>query len=279
MTIAAGFVCPDGIVLAADSEVAYAGSKAPEHKIFSLIKGGAWSIDIAGAGTMDLVRMMFDDLEFELKPTHDLPALRNKIIERAEYFRDHYIWPSAMPGRALLALQLLVSIRMADGQNLLLKVDGSDGALVNRVVFSEFIGVGAEVARPVSAWVFKPGIKMEVVRQLAEQIVRWTKAQVPGCGGESSIYILPRKGGVLASGEMWMDRETEFFWNLNEFLQPILEGCIDVSMRDDEFEMNIDRFAERMREGRRKSKEERAARIDSSSPVSRSEVGNPQIVE
>jgi 20S proteasome alpha/beta subunit len=267
MTIALGFVCQNGVILAADSEVAYEGTKTPGQKIFLIDGGTYWSIAVAAAGGVDLIRMAVDDLKHTLQTDRDLTLekIRQKIIERIKYFRDDYIWPAAERGIEL-ALDLLIAVRTIDGRSALLKVNGIEGGLVSEVSGCEFIGIGHEIARSVSSWLFGLGFKLEMGERLAEQVIRWVKATVPGCGGSTQIWVLPNMGTGLRTG-VWQDFEEGFFHHANSFLREIFWDCLNATASDAQFEENLRRFVERMRDFRRLNLEETEKNARIFSPI------------
>jgi hypothetical protein len=139
MTIAAGYVCLDGIVLAADTEYTSGASKYEGEKLFGISKGD-WAVIIAGAGTMDLVNMVIDAFKHEFDASDDLKILRQKIISTAGHFHAQHILPMKTTDEPRQLL-LLIAIQIKNGENLLLKVNGD---VVTPVTHSEFIGYGVQ---------------------------------------------------------------------------------------------------------------------------------------
>jgi ATP-dependent protease HslVU (ClpYQ) peptidase subunit len=246
MTIAAAFVCVDGIVLAADSEYTYNYSKYEGEKLFQFGSNN-WAIGIAIAGTMDLAKMFVDELHYKLKKeSDDLESLRDQIVALAKYFKEEYISKTTElePARQLLAF---VAIQMkASDKNLLLKVNGD---VVSPVYSSDFIGAGDEIARATASWIFHPQLPRNVATQVALNILYWTAQHAQYCG--QSIYALsiPKPWKLIPSFTFYQIKD--FFFGLNELLRPILVGCLDVRVTEDVFEISLQALVDKMRLVRR----------------------------
>lgn len=239
MTVAAGFVCSDGIVLAADSEYTYNYSKYEGEKLFQF-GTDHWAIGIAIAGTMPLAKMFISDLNRELRKILDLQGLHEKIIERAVYFKERYIRLETEEIRQLL---LLIAIQMkSSDENLLLSVNGD---VVDPVERSHFIGVGDELARATSSWLFDPSMPRHIVSQLAMHVINWTSEHTKNCGQSLYAMVVPKPWKVQRVFIFGV--KGEFFWGLNELLRPILMGCMDVLITDKDFDASLKKLEEKMR--------------------------------
>lgn len=241
MTIAAAFVCSDGIVLAADSEYTYNYSKYEGEKLFQF-GNDKWAIGIAAAGTMGLAKMFIDDLKWELRNLENIQSLCEKIKVRAKYFKEEYIRKEERE-RMLL---LLVAIQMKScDENVLLRIDGD---LVEPVYGSEFIGVGDEIARATASWIFHRSMPTNIVGQLALQVLYWTTQHAQFCGKTLYAMAVPRPWKLQPAVSMY--EINDFFWGLNGLLRPILMGCIDQKISQERFEFSLQAFVERMRAAR-----------------------------
>jgi len=238
MTIAAAFVCLDGIVLAADSEYTYNYSKYEGEKLFQFVDDN-WAIGIAAAGTMGLAKMFISDLKRKFTVSKDIQSLHDAIIERAKYFNEEYIRKSNEPRQLLL----LIAIQLKSApENLLLKISGD---VVEPVQESDFIGAGDEIARATASWIFHPHMPARVVQQVALQVLYWTTEHVQFCGKATYALIVPKPWRQTRSFS-WF-QINEFFWGLNELLQPILNGCMNPQLPQDGFEAQLQAFVDKMR--------------------------------
>jgi ATP-dependent protease HslVU (ClpYQ) peptidase subunit len=182
MTIAAAFICLDGIVLAADSEYTYNYSKYEGEKLFQF-GNDSWAIGIAAAGTMDLAKMFVSDLHRELQTETSVKASHVAIILRAKHFYDEYVRKNGEQDRQLLLL-IAIQSKTSD-ENLLLKVNGD---IVDPISQCDFIGNGDELARATASWIYHPHLPTDVATPVALNILYWTTQHAQFCG--QSIYAL-----------------------------------------------------------------------------------------
>jgi 20S proteasome alpha/beta subunit len=119
MTIAAGFVCSNGIVLAADSEHSTDVGKFQRRKVFQC-KKEKYGFAVAGAGRSDLIRLVFDELREVLSEKDGLPQIRRKLKKLLKNVCDEHIFSAYQatdPYRPRLLL--LVAARMDTGEHML----------------------------------------------------------------------------------------------------------------------------------------------------------------
>lgn len=245
MTIAAAFVCLDGIVLAADSEYTYNFSKYEGEKLFQWGNDN-WAIGIAIAGTMDLAKMFVDELHYKLLDSDDLESLRKKIIDLAKYFNEEYIRKSTDMRQMLLLIA--IQLKTSD-KNLLLKVNGD---VVSPVWSSDFIGAGDEIARATASWIFHPSMPVKVGSQVALNVLYWTAEHAQYCGKTNYALTVPKPWKQMVSFSVY--HIDDFFFGLNELVRPILVGCMHMPVPDNKFEEALQAFVDKMREVRRASK-------------------------
>lgn len=247
MTIAAAFVCCDGIVLAADSEYTCNYSKYEGEKLFQF-GNDDWAIGIAVAGTMDLAKMFVDQLHHELMQSNDVESpesIRGQIIALAKYFNAEYIRKSEEQ-RQLLAF-IAIQMKSSD-QNLLLKLNGD---MVAPVHTSDFIGAGDEIARATASWLSHPSMPVNVGVNIALQVLHWTTKRAQYCGQTIYALMIPKPWRQQRSFTTF--EITEFFWGLHELLRPILIGCLNSQIAQDKFDAGLKAFEEKMREVRQAS--------------------------
>jgi 20S proteasome alpha/beta subunit len=253
MTIAAGFVCSNGVVLAADSEHSTDVVKFERRKVFQCKKKN-YGFAVAGAGRSDLIRLVVDELRDKLSEKDKLPQIRRKIKKLLKEVCDEHIFSTYQatdPYRPRLLL--LVAARMDTGENALWKTDDK---IIATVDGCEFVGAGDSLAMTVASWLYDPSLSTGVVNVLAMQIIRWVKEHVPGCGKAThAVSVVGIQGSKRVIRTFCSDEE--FFWGLNELLRPILIGCIDEKMTDSDFDSRIVKFSEKMRAVRQAFQQQR----------------------
>jgi 20S proteasome alpha/beta subunit len=238
MTIAAGFVCADGLVIAADGEISNNIAKWEDTKVHQCIRKN-YGVVISGAGDSTLLKMAVDEIDLQLAENADLQRIREIVVDVTDRLsrRCIFCYVDGDPDRP--DLQLLVGARMKSGQTLLLKTE------VNRICEvsgCDFVGVGHTLARTVASWLYQPQMPADVVAVIAMQIVYWVKQHVSGCGQETRVVSLVDRN--RSSITLYEDRD--FFWGLNELIQPILVSCIDPTVTDTQFSDRIEKFAMKM---------------------------------
>ncbi len=252
MTLAAGFLCADGIVLARATERSGQIAKWTPTEIFRHTSA-QYELAVTGAGDDALIRMAADHLlQRELDDDDDLSELQEKSERMVNRLSKKYIFCHGERDTQRPQLQLLVAARMSGGAQLLLS--GSENRLA-RSDGCEFVGTGRELARSVASWLYEPTLPVGVVSRLAIQVLQWTAEHVPGCGRAGQILCL--SGAAQPAVAQHIALEGEFFWGLNALLQPILTGCLDERIGDVQFDDRLRWFEERMSAVRQALGEER----------------------
>jgi 20S proteasome alpha/beta subunit len=115
MTIAVGFKCVDGIVLAADSLYTEGDAKLYGQKIFPIPSNGRYALTIAGAGGVPSLKGIVREIEKRLesrigRSAKDFSRLRS-IVEGAlgSYYPKH-IDSAPLAAQNDLGVQLLIAM-------------------------------------------------------------------------------------------------------------------------------------------------------------------------
>lgn len=186
MTIAAGLLCSDGIVMCADTEVTAGDGKYNRQKIF---QHENWLL-VSGAGWSDYIKMAFDKFCEKLIRPENPVAARSAIEEILLEIYDNHIFkysafqhPDGTPN-----LALIVGIRCLDGKMALIKTRDSAAILSSHY---EAVGAGANVFEYWAKFFFDRKRSMAVVGVFAMFILGEAKSAVPGCGGGTMVCFLP----------------------------------------------------------------------------------------
>jgi hypothetical protein len=205
MTAIAGFLCADGVVIAADTEENYgdAGDKAYSHKLFPIERPQA-NLCVAGAGTGYLIDYAKEQIisiaesgvknnaEFKLKLAAELNRLYNEEFK-------HY--PVDSPRH--LAIQLLVGIQLrkeADASTwaepMLFECESN---LVTNVIMgrSRILGAGEllkEVAIQFAGW----GLTPALAEWASIYIIHEAKRRYGGIGGKTHTCTLWSDGKKMS---------------------------------------------------------------------------------
>jgi 20S proteasome alpha/beta subunit len=253
MTIAAGFLCDDGIVIAADSEVQADSDKYNESKIFTLhpdsISTNPMAV-FAGSGWLDFVKMAVDKIKFQaLGVTHSYEV--EDIIEKTvlEIHRKHIRYYSSSPKPYF---SLIVGLRDEDGS---LRIMQTSGTSITRVPRQVCIGAGQTLGSYLSRALNSSGLSMDTTATLATQILDQVKKNVPECGGMfSEVVLLPKQGPIRRLSPSRMLKIEYCTADLIAALKPSLLTLADPSITDAEFDAEMDSLNAECRKMRERQK-------------------------
>jgi len=239
MGIAAGFVCSDGILLAAGTALSDASDKWPQRCFFERATPG-YRIALAGCGNSDLVRMAFDQLSRELDEDEELDDIWRRAEKVLNRLAKKYLFCYEASDPRRPELELVVAVRMHDGASLLLKSEENRICQVENWVF---VGPGNALAASLTSWLYQPNLSTQVVSSLVPQILFWVRQHVADSGTAARILALCEGASAEEAPLVSAD---EFFWGLHASLRPVLIGCIDQNVSDVEFDDRLRWFEEKM---------------------------------
>jgi hypothetical protein len=209
VTIALGFLCPDGIVLCSDRQItdSNAGLKYPKRKL-------SWMTAARAGIQFDLASAYAGDPE-------SAKIIRTEIAERfdMEIAKSKQIGPYAPSARKVLErifnskhtkhLQMLIGIRFHSGELCLFRTSG-------KKVFearTEYIGGGDSSAlRYLAVFLLPPFIESIFQAQvLGSYLVSVANQYVDGCSGGPDIYTITKDGVRNDSiGGVFPDEKSRF---------------------------------------------------------------------
>jgi|HubBroStandDraft_4_1064222.scaffolds.fasta_scaffold55379_3 hypothetical protein len=239
MGIAAGFVCADGILLAAEIALTDASDKWPQRCFFERVVP-RYRVALTGSGNADLVRMAFDHLARELDEDDDLDDIWERAEKLLNRMAKKYLFCYDAGDARRPELRLLIAARMQDGRSLLLKTDENR---VSRVEDCVFVGPGSALAATVASWLYEPSLSSQVVSSLVAQILFWVRQHGAECGTAARVLTLREGASPEDAPVVSVD---QFFWGVHASLRPILTGCLDPSVSDVEFDDRLRWFEEKM---------------------------------
>jgi 20S proteasome alpha/beta subunit len=249
MTIAAGFVCANGVVLGADTELTFTTSKANEGKIFEINPYHGCYVTYSGDSyaAKDLIARVTPQTQ-HYSPDECLAVIqaeyRNTIqIEMKKKNPDERSW-----------FELLVTIRrdvrepfkakLNDYRTSLYHLHGDRTLPIDRYVV---IGIGQEFALSIFERRYQCLTTLECAYILIDAI-RQVKKSVQACGGSTNIVEIPDNGerpyenfGKLEIEQI--EKECEFIEGL---LNPLLLA-FPSPMAGENFEKTMDWLTNRLR--------------------------------
>jgi len=193
MTIAAGLLCPDGIVLCPDTE--HTGmTKQAGPKLWvttTPATDNGLCLALAGAGESLLLREIRDRLKRAVVSGVSCGEAIEKIREALLLFYQQNIY--VHPDAGNRTLQILVAIRDETGCQLFQNSDHSLGP----VDASACVGHGTELGEFLlgsSMAGFAGSLNAAIARCLAIYTLMQVKKYSPYCGGASQVLVIPQQG-------------------------------------------------------------------------------------
>jgi 20S proteasome alpha/beta subunit len=169
VTLIAGFSCPDGLVIAADTAIEYGPINFQNSKIqrtFSDKYG--YTLTIGGAGHVSYFTMASQKIRDEIAILTDptLATIKDVIDKTISEVHEKYIfkhWDAAAEERP--RFDLIIGINDGNGGS---KVLRSDNVALMEVRSYDFIGSGSSVAHLVAERLITPGLSTAVTLHLGK---------------------------------------------------------------------------------------------------------------
>ena len=196
MTIAAGFMCSDGIILCADSEHSDEITKFQRSKVFRFGK----NLMLTGAGQTSYIRMAFDKLSDKYRQNiPDTPSEARLALEEValDVYANHiapFFEANSRP-----YFHLLTATRCASGAMALVK---SEDTAVFLSEAYETVGIGDYLFRYWADKFFESTLPMRVMSYLCLFMLYETTKHVLTCGGACVVRYLPTDPNVKG-GQTW----------------------------------------------------------------------------
>ena len=219
MTIAAGIVCGDGIILCADTEHADDVRKFQAPKIHAI---GEHTL-LSGAGTTDYILMAAEKLRDEMKcaqPQNPSDA-RDRVEELVHGIYTRHIfsfYEASDPYRP--QIQLIVAMRCADGNLALVRTNDSAAILSQNF---EVSGTGAPIFDYWLRYFYREKLSMAGMATLAIFMLKEVKKAHPHCGGSSQVFHLPRVEGMPRTTRIF--DEDQILLGFPDNIVKILSAC------------------------------------------------------
>lgn len=243
MTIAAGFVCHDGIVLCADSQEVSGDYKWPVKKlVIPQMMIDKTRIMIAGAGfgpAIDTATQEIISLISMSQWSYEQTIWKIEGVLREIHEKD-------LPNHPLRAVsdlefKLLIAFQAFDGGGLFV----TSGSLVSRVDFFEVIGSGevtkffAHMMYRKTSW-DRPILGLSEGTVLASYLIHLAKNQLSSIGGRSQIATLNYDGELNFASEWDVPRWESFFSDFQYHSNAVMLDCADPTTTQEAFDSRLD---------------------------------------
>lgn len=244
MTIAAGFVCSDGIILAADTQETIVGYTKNSTEKIRIWGDQGLGIAITGAGDTDLIETIGPEIERalyvdyapkEVRFPEDVKAIiQNTMADSfTKYIRPYASFPK--DDRPWCELLVAVSVKNEVNEyECLFKVAGTTA---REVTFgAECIGSGLILAKSLIERFYNSFMSMDEALLAACYIMHQTKKWVDGCGGNTDLLISSvRKHNIFTTiGSRDIERVEEQFEICEEPINTLIVALLNPN-RDPQF--------------------------------------------
>lgn len=216
MTVAAGFLCEDGIVIAADTQETTVGYMKGERRKIDYYRMDEWSIAVVGSGEASYVDMCVQKVirQFAREKNSPLPTLAEIEDCALLIFERHFAPLSIYSARERPEVQLLIAVQPTSTRSWSgALIEWSGTSIVCRDRYA-FIGAGAQMG---SAYAYKlrPPLYHNprfAVAGVAIYILDQVKATIDTCGGNTDVVVLGRDEPmtVMFSGETVREYEEKY---------------------------------------------------------------------
>jgi len=194
MTIAVGFTCVDGVVLAADSLYTEGIAKLYGQKIFPLPSNGLYALTIAGAGGVPSLKGIVREVEKSLRSEigqmrADFSQIRSVVEGALGRYYPRHIDSAPRDRQDDLGVQLLIGIWvLGDGTRLF----ETCRTAAFEVDDHRCVGIGSHLAEYLNDVFFPGGVRptVRMAEPLAAYIVGRSKRHVQFCGGRTFVRAL-----------------------------------------------------------------------------------------
>jgi hypothetical protein len=240
VTIAAGFVCAEGLVLFADTEEQEGYMKTSAEKIRSS-SGKDWHCIIANSGhgalADSLIDRIFETLESAPPGANSklLKGLIRKIV--VSFHRDEIaLYPSE---NSLKMVGLILGLQVGSDFPVLLHADAT---ALKQVETYAVIGYGSEI-KFLAEELYSKGMPLKHGVLIANYLVKTAKDHVQGCGGDSRIATLEiGKLESIHSFDIW--DQQYLFSHLSSNYRAVLLSIPDGDISDEQFNNCVNWFVE-----------------------------------
>jgi 20S proteasome alpha/beta subunit len=243
MTIAAGFLCNDGLVLCADTRETIPGYVKSDTEKMVMLKFPLYNLAITGAGDSDLIEMLgeeiADALLLEKTNAAIMPILSVLKKTLIRVFNDHVAsYPVSQYDERPTAT-LLIGLQVHSA-TLLYK---SRGTLLRRLRTAECVGTGLALGKSLIDRLHTPTMSLSHAGLIALYTLRQAKRWVDGCGGNSDILLLSNR--ECKTTRIPTDQIKELEAHFDEFdkaIRPVLISCADGAMEHTAFDQVMKAF-------------------------------------
>ena len=256
MTIAVGFRCLDGVVLAADTLITFEGGtgKKYESKLFTV--NAPLGIYLTYAGDPDFAKELVRSLQVSTLGRGEKQALSIVKQTYQTFYREHYTEP---PKSEKSSAWILVTVLEGSAISLYQARERHFTKIPNYAA----LGIGFEHAEAIFSPLYRAWMSVEDGSYTARYALRKVKNFVQGCGGSTEIQII-RDNGQISFGDslpqVSKEIEEDFDYLDSQFI-PVLLTFSDMRVDKKSFRADLKELCKMLETYRTKKFKEQARKI------------------
>lgn len=237
VTIASGFKCPDGIVLATDTEYTTAYAKTYAPKLFTCAPQQDFIVCLAGAGDADYMKMAAERIDEALpgtKPTFDSIRYAIETANTSIYKKHVYPYPGKSDEKPWYDLMAAVWVRDNTPPTERLLGEGKETTRlfkltrtsITKVDSYSFLGTGEYLANYLARLHWSFGLTLKEAEALAVYVIKRVKTHVPYCGGDTKIATLSSSGVLERPPATQVSLGESYFSDFEEIISNMMVNSI-----------------------------------------------------
>jgi hypothetical protein len=247
VTIAAGFVLTNSIVLCADTESAVGDYKfrTPKLIVHPDTDGPApVKVVFAGAGDGPFIDKLVGEMWHSAEKSHatDIDAVVEEM-EDALIAAHQRLWPLYPPNEhERPQANILFGVACAGA----VKLFKASGPIVNPISEYDITGIAYPLARYIAQRSYKKNLTASQAVTLASYILAQTKQYVDGCGGESHVVVLLKSGAHVKMSMEYLVALDLALSAIDPMVMDFLVAAFDPALKEEELEIKLKDFTERV---------------------------------
>ncbi|MBZ5535399.1 MAG: hypothetical protein LAO31_05535 [Acidobacteriia bacterium] len=252
MTIAVGYKCFDGVVLAADTEYTWGDFKIPGRKLFTLPHRENYRIGITGDGSVDFIKAYTETLNECLDETMTDRGIK-KIVGATlrKFYRDHvYALPDSE--REGYYFNIILGMWSKDGGFSLMM---SEKTAVHWNHEAAYVGTGAPFAAYLMDSLNRTHISAEDAALASVYAVKLAKKYAVNCGKDTHLVVIQDHGKTFCMDDR-LYGDTERFFDRFGFMAGQLFSVMGTQyFTDDDAKMLLGDFSSEVMKFRQRQKD------------------------
>jgi 20S proteasome alpha/beta subunit len=244
MTIAVGFTCDDGLVLAADTEISSDSFRIDGDKAWFLrvppdAETPTLKVGVVGSGDLAFIRyaaeLIRTGLDKDMRKD-DVQAVVQGVVNDIHH---NHLYPYGQPHERPV-IELLVGVLAQDGRRLI----STNLTAVSKVWNYEAVGTGSWLANFLIKRFYSGRLPLTSAIFLCTQVLLHAKTHVPKCGGSSRVLVMPdvRANAGFLRDEVVKEYE-RFVEKFDTLIQPLMFNRFNPNVDLSDFYRIVDDFA------------------------------------